>query len=168
MELVWRRSCTVHSMVTMENATDPWSHVLHKQWKKYLFPAEPKPDVCKLWYLSWVAEPFLKWGKGARQKDWRIAKGFNWQLWRHKHWNMTYTPYEGINYTILDKITSLWKRIGEPPETQIGCYRGNPGHQRHSQSIYSDWLNKSVRRLRHWNFHLLSFWMALSLPCLWR
>jgi len=81
---------------------------------------------------------------------------------------MTYTPYEGINYTILDKITSLCKRIGEPPETQIGCYRGNPGHQRHSQSIYSDWLNKSVRRLRHWNFHLLSFWMALSLPCLWR
>ena len=37
-----------------------------------------------------------------------------------------------------------------------------------SVSIYSDWLNKSVRRLRHWNFHLLSFWMALSLPCLWR
>ena len=26
-------------------------------------------------------------------------------------------------------------------------------------------LNKTVRRLCHWNFHLLSFWLALSLPC---
>jgi len=29
---------------------------------------------------------------------------------------ITYTPYEVLNYTILDKITPLWKRIGEPPE----------------------------------------------------
>jgi len=36
--------------------------------------------------------------------------GLNWQQWRHKHWNMTSlsTPYEGQNYTILDKITPLW------------------------------------------------------------
>ena len=32
---------------------------------------------------------------------------------------ITYTPYEGLNYTILDKITPLWKHIGEPPEIQI-------------------------------------------------
>ena len=31
-----------------------------------------------------------------------------------------YTPYEGLIYTILDKITPLWKRISEPPEIQIG------------------------------------------------
>jgi len=45
---------------------------------------------------------------------------------------ITYTPYEGLNYTILNKTTPLWKRIGEPPEIQTGCYRGDPGHQRHS------------------------------------
>jgi len=40
---------------------------------------------------------------------------------------MTSLParYEGQNYTILDKITPLWKHIGEPPEIQIGCYRGD-------------------------------------------
>jgi len=58
------------------------------------------------------------------------------------------------------------KRIGEPPEIQIGCYRGDPGHQRHSGSSYDLFqLNKIVQTLRHWNFHLLSFWLALSLLC---
>jgi len=41
---------------------------------------------------------------------------------------ITYTPYEGLNYTILDKITPLRKRIGESPENKIGCYRDDPGH----------------------------------------
>jgi len=27
---------------------------------------------------------------------------------------ITYTLYEGLNFTILVKITPLWKRIGEP------------------------------------------------------
>jgi len=49
-----------------------------------------------------------------------------------KYYVITYTPYEGLNYTILDKLTPLWKRIGEAPEIQIGCYRGDPGHQRQS------------------------------------
>jgi len=44
---------------------------------------------------------------------------------------ITYTPYERIYCAILDKTTPLRKRIGEPPEIQIGCYRGDPGHQRH-------------------------------------
>jgi len=47
-----------------------------------------------------------------------------------------YTPYDGINYTVLDKIKPLWKRIDEPPEIQIGCYRGDPGQQRYSGSSY--------------------------------
>ena len=37
-----------------------------------------------------------------------------------------------VYYTTLDKITPLWKRIGERPEIQIGSYRGVPNHQRHS------------------------------------
>jgi len=45
---------------------------------------------------------------------------------------ITSTLYEGLNYTILDKTTPLWKRIGEPPEIQIGCYKVDLGHQRHS------------------------------------
>jgi len=48
----------------------------------------------------------------------------NIEIWRH----YIYTMYEGLNYTILDKISPLWKRIGESPEIQIGCYRGDPGH----------------------------------------
>jgi len=36
------------------------------------------------------------------------------------------------NYTILDKTTPPWKLVGEPSEIQIRCYRGDPGHQRHS------------------------------------
>jgi len=49
---------------------------------------------------------------------------------------ITYPPYEDLNCTILDKITPLWKRICEPPELQIGCYRGEPGQQRHSGSSH--------------------------------
>jgi len=79
---------------------------------------------------------------------------------------ITYTCYECLNYTILGKISPLWKRIGELPGILIGCYRGDQGHQRYSgSSLDIFWLNKTVRRLRHWKFHLLSFWLALSLPC---
>jgi len=45
-----------------------------------------------------------------------------------------HTPYVGLNYSISDKIKPLWKRIGEPPEIQIGCYRGDPGQHPHSGS----------------------------------
>jgi len=49
-------------------------------------------------------------GPSARQKTIENFCGLNWQQWRHKHWNMTSltTPYEGQNYTILDKSTPLW------------------------------------------------------------
>jgi len=49
---------------------------------------------------------------------------------------ITSTPHEGLNYTMLEKIQPLRKRIGEPSEIQIGCYRGDPGQQRHSGSSY--------------------------------
>jgi len=41
---------------------------------------------------------------------------------------IAYISHEGLNCTNLDKITPLCKRIGEPPEIQIGCYRGDQGH----------------------------------------
>jgi len=51
-----------------------------------------------------------------------------------------YTPYVGLNYTILDKIKPLWKHIGQPPQiqgaTQVNSCRGDPGQQRHSGSSY--------------------------------
>jgi len=36
---------------------------------------------------------------------------------------ITCTPYEGINYTISDKIKPLRKRINEPTEIRIDCYQ---------------------------------------------
>ena len=63
------------------------------------------------------------------------------------------TPYEGLNYTIWDKIKPLWKLIGETPEIQLGCYRGDPGQQLYwnqwycfmiipqaHHTIYTDWV----------------------------
>jgi len=76
-----------------------------------------------------VAEPFSKWGgTSARQK---IIENLSFELVTVtskalKYDVITYTPYKGLNYTILDKITSLSKRIGEPPEVQISCCRGDP------------------------------------------
>jgi len=76
------------------------------------------------------------------------------------------TPYEGQNYTISNKITPLRKRKGEPPEIQIGCYRGN-SRTAASLGLITNlyWLNATFPGLRYWNFHLLSFWMAVSLLC---
>ena len=49
---------------------------------------------------------------------------------------ITYTPYEDLHHTILDKVTPLWKRIGEPLEIEIGCYKGDPSQQHHLGSSY--------------------------------
>jgi len=39
---------------------------------------------------AWVEEPVSKWGgTSARRKTIEHFCGLNWQLWRHKHWNMT-------------------------------------------------------------------------------
>ena len=83
---------------------------------------------------------------------------------------IVYAPDVGPNYTISDKIKPLSMKtyIGEPPEIHTGCYRGDPGQHRNSGSSYdkykpSFWLNRTVWHLCHWNFHLLSFWLALVL-----
>ena len=120
---------------------------------------------------AWVKEPFSKWrGTSARQKNYikflwfELATVTSQAL---KYDVITYTASEGLNCTILVKLTPLWKRIGELPEIQIGCYRATQVNSvtRAQHTIYSDWLNKTVRRFRHWNFHLLSFWLALLLLC---
>jgi len=41
-----------------------------------------------------------------------------------------------IQYNILNNIKPLLKRIGEPPQIQIGCCKGDTGKQRHSGSSY--------------------------------
>jgi len=48
---------TVHFVVTMENKNtiNIWSYVFRKFWQKKIFPAEPKPDMCRPWYLLYVA-----------------------------------------------------------------------------------------------------------------
>jgi len=122
------------------------------------------------WWEPWVAEHFSKWGStSSRQKNYRKILWFELATvtsQAFKYGVITCTPYEGLNYIILDKIAPLWKRIGESPEIQIDCYRSDPGQQRHSGSSYSlFWRNKTLRGLSHWNFHLHSFWLALSLLC---
>ena len=36
-----------------KNTTNICIRVFHKYWQK-IFPAEPKPDMCKLWYLLYA------------------------------------------------------------------------------------------------------------------
>jgi len=50
---------------------------------------------------AWVAEPFSKWGgTSARQKNYRQFCGVSWQLWRHKHWNITPLPIHHMKVKI--------------------------------------------------------------------
>jgi len=54
---------------------------------------------------------------------------------------ITYAPHEGSNYTILDKTTPLWKRIGEQPEIQTAVTGATQiiSVTRANHTIYSDW-----------------------------
>jgi len=82
--------------------------------------------------VSRAAEPFSKWGAQVHIEK-KLQQILSFELatvtsQALKYDVIAYTPHEGLNYTILDKTTPLWKRIGEPSEIQIGCYRGDPGH----------------------------------------
>jgi len=61
--------------------------------------------------LPWVAEPFSKWGgTSARQKNYTKFLWFELATVTSqalKYDVITYTSYEGLNYAILDKITTL-------------------------------------------------------------
>ena len=55
-------------------------------------------------------------GTNARQKTLEHSCGFNITSSQAlKYYVIIYTPHVSLNYTILDKIKPLWKRIGEPP-----------------------------------------------------
>jgi len=48
--------------------------------------------------LPRVAEPFSKWGRHKCMP--KTIDNFcvlNWQLWRHKHWNITSLPIRHVN-----------------------------------------------------------------------
>jgi len=137
-----------------------------------------------------VAEPFWKWGgTNARQK----TRGLNGQLWRHNHVVLhhinvitytpyqglnviytlyqglndviTYTPYEGLNFIILDKITLLWKRIGEPLAIKKAVTGATPGQQRHSGSSCDLFWLKNRSMLASLKF---PFILVVIIVALWR
>jgi len=61
------------------------------------------------WKDAWLAEHFSKWGghKSARQKNYKKFLWFELATVTSQAWKydvITYTPDEGLNYTILDKI----------------------------------------------------------------
>ena len=125
----------------------------------------------ELSYLAWVAEPFSKWGgTSARWKE-IIANSVVWignfDVTSIENDIITYTAYEGLNYTILAKTTPLWKGIAEPPEIPIGCCRIDPGLQRHSGSSYDlFWLKKKRSRLASLTF-LFAFIQAGFIVAVW-
>ena len=90
---------------------------------------------------------FFKVGGGttARQKDYQKFLWFEFAPVTSqalKYDVIAHTPYEGLNYANLNKIAPLWKRIGEPPEIQIGCYWATQVNNvtRVHPTIYSDWI----------------------------
>jgi len=59
---------------------------------------------------AWVAEPFSKWGAQVQVKKLVAILWFEWATVTSqslKYDVITYTPYEGLKYTILDKTTPL-------------------------------------------------------------
>jgi len=117
----------------------------------------------RLWY-PWVVEPFWKWGGTSARQN---TRGLNWQLWWHNHQIMTslaIPPYKGLNCTISDKITLLWKRIGEPLAIKKAVTGATPGQQRHSGSSRDlFWLQK-----KHPMLASLKWPFAFILVALWR
>ena len=60
--------------------------------------------------LPWLAEPFAKWGGSARQNNYTKFLWFDLATVTSQALEydaFTCTPYEGLNYTILDKIIPL-------------------------------------------------------------
>jgi len=55
-------------MVTMENATDPWSHVLHKQWKKIFISRWTKTWRVQTMVFIMGGGTIFKWGAKVHVK----------------------------------------------------------------------------------------------------
>jgi len=91
-------------------------------------------------------------GTSSRQKNYRKILWFELATVTSqalKYGVITCTPYEGLNYIILEKITPAWKRIGKSPEIQIGYYRGDPGQQRHASSSYTAYSD-GIKPIEAW------------------
>ena len=77
----------------------------------------------------------------------------SYTIWRSK------LHYFRQNYTTMK--TCLWITWNSNR-----LLKGDSRQRRHSGSSRDlCWLIATVRRLRHWNFHSLSFWLAISLLC---
>jgi len=64
------------------------------------------------------------------------------------------TPY------VSKEFTALFISEATPSQT---------GHSGSSRDLHRDhWVNANVRGLRHWNFHLNSFWLRGTIVALWR
>jgi len=141
-----RRKCMGRKRLLLVETKHPFSLLF--LWSRSMWMAPIREFTCDA-LTSIGGGTFFKVG-GNKHK--RTLKNYRKFLWFElatvtsqalKYYVITYTPYEGLNYTISDKTTPLWKRIGEPPEIQIGCYRGDPSHQRHSGSSYDlFWLTE--------------------------
>jgi len=61
-------------------------------------------EIIRFWCESGLSS--VSWdgwkvgGTSARQKIYRKYFGLNWQLWRHKHWNMTSLPIHRVKVQI--------------------------------------------------------------------
>ena len=82
------------------------------------------------------------------------------EIWRHSIYTIRRSKlhYFRQNYTTVKKYrwtTWNWN----------GLLQGRPRSSASLGLIIRFILNKTVQRLRHLNFCLLSFWLALSLPC---
>ena len=93
----------------------------------------------------------------SNRGEWGFVARFtfsSYTIWKSK------SHYFRQNYTTMK--TYLWT-IWNSNRLFSGV---TPGQQRHSGSSHDlSWLIATGRALCHWNFHLLSFWLALSLLC---
>jgi len=83
-------------------------------------------------------------------------------------WLFVSQMFASVTLGNLSSLTFQQKMImkGCSTLTRMATLRGDPGQQRHSGSSRNIcWVSATFRGLRHWNFQLLSFWLALSLLC---
>ena len=98
---------------------------------------------------------FLFWLRNCDITCIEIWRLFLYTIWRSKfhYFRQNYTTVTTYRWT-----TSNSNRLLHGRTRQVICVT------RANHTIHFEWLNKTVRSLRHWNFHLLSFRLGLSVP----
>ena len=130
----WLHKCCNLSGGVALNVWFTTNGVLEEQHHTYMWREQAKIE----W--SWHVNSIVAYCHSTT-----LCTGFPIATQALKYGVIAYTPYDGINYTVVDKIKPQWKRIDEPPEIQIGCYRGDPGQQRYSgSSYYLFWPNSTI------------------------